>query len=77
MAWLGSGKDRGLGLRVDLEAREAAREADAERASLARQEAMEAEASRLRQQESDIRKRAEQEQWAEFNEWFNKQSTKG
>ena len=57
------------------EAREAAREA--ERASLARQEAMEAEASRLRQQESDIRKRAEQEQWAEFNEWFNKQSTKG
>ena len=55
------------------EVREVAREA--ERASLARQEAMEAEASRLRQQDSDNRKRAEQEQWAKFNEWFKKQRT--
>ena len=54
------------------EAREADREA--ERASLARQEAMEVEASRLRQLESDDRKRAEQERWAEFNEWFKRQS---
>ncbi len=50
---------------------------EAERASLARQEAMEAEASRLRQQESDSRKKSEQEQWAEFNEWFKKQSARG
>ena len=50
---------------------------EAERASLARQEEMEAEALRLRQQESDSRKRAEQEQWAEFNEWFKKQITSG
>ncbi len=49
---------------------------EAERASLARQEEMEAERSRLRQQESDIRKSAEQEQWAEFNEWFKRQSAR-
>ena len=57
------------------QAREAARET--ERESLARQEANEAEASRLRQQDSDSRKRAEREQWAEFNEWFKKQSAMG
>ena len=54
------------------EAREAAREA--ERASLARQEAKDVEALRRRQQESDSRKKSEQEQWEKFNEWFKRQS---
>ena len=54
------------------EAREAAREA--ERASLARPEAMESEASLRRQQESDSKKKSEQEQWQDFNEWFKRQS---
>ena len=57
------------------QAREAAREA--ELASFARQESIEEEASRLRQQDSDSRKRAEQEQWDEFNEWFKKRSARG
>ena len=57
------------------QAREAAR--NAERESLARQEANELEASRLRQQDSDSRKRAEREQWAELNEWFKSQSDMG
>lgn len=57
------------------EAREAAKEA--QRAERARLEAKEAESSRLRQQDSDSRKRAEDEQWAELNEWFKRQSTRG
>ena len=57
------------------EAKDAAWEA--ERAFLAQQEAMEAEASRQRQQESNSSKRADQEQWAEFNEWFKRQSARG
>ena len=57
------------------QAREAAR--NAERESLARQEANELEASRLRQQDSDSRKRAERERWAELNEWFKSQSDMG
>ena len=54
------------------EAREAASEA--ERASLARPEAMESEALLRRQRESDGKRKSEQEQWEEFNEWFKRQS---
>ena len=54
-------------------AREAAREA--ERAKIEREQVEQSEAARLRQEEADIRRKAESEQWTQLNEWIRERSS--
>lgn len=55
--------------------REAAKEA--EHANALREQVAQADAKRQRQEAADSRSRAEQEQWAQLNEWIKERSSKG
>ena len=58
-----------------VQGREAAKEA--EHANALREQVAQAEAKRQRQEAADSRNRAEQEQWAQLNEWIKERSSKG
>ena len=51
-----------------VQAREATR--NAEEAEREREERMQAEAARIRREMEDSKRKIEQEQWAQLNEWF-------